>query len=756
MYFGASRRASDLVQYVISYESLDMEESEKSVSEIMLEISEQILKNLKENNVLVENDGLIEKYFLTFSQLLEETGIKFFSKIANTLGGDKEEDSKEYLNSKLEELNKTIYLIVDDLDRCSKEYQDKMFKVIRESTELVHCKTIFLVDKAQFLDCDDNYIEKYISYTLELCEVEGKEILEYFIDDIVEDEFIQKMNNVLLKERSVESIKQLICHFPDVILETCGIEISKASKNINNKKPEDGERKKEEAKIADINETIFEIKRNIKIARKVKNYLKGIKRDIANLNVGIEECSIEFQGEDWLKAIIEVQFLKHFLPKLYADIKMSSDISEFGRRYKGYSVEIILGMKYGFWIPQEKKEKILNHIIYKVDVIDFLQVKSEREKYMSELYNNAMIDNIMLYLEYAQTYEDLKKIVEVCANQEFDDYESRENFIRTTLSIMAKQSSMVRIDNIKFGDLSKQIIDCIKWWKLSEKEKNICIYEGRMMIRRVIVDNTHFLRNILMLLFDVTVVETNWKTLGITDVNELYTMLKRIDSNSIYKGLEDETDKLLSIKTYYTNLGEELQKEKYSSVGFDFAYVFKEVERIFEICMFWNNIETVLNGNDKEDDLFEQYFVLEGGYYSKEVTFVDVDNMQQALRALNEFYEAKKNDYKSDYSLLLLRLAHQMVLIYEHDDSWYKDKKEEIDNLLIGAAEKCYIYDKLEDDYAHKAIDELKVLVYKFCCCPKKNENRNGNKSGEVKEGENSTNMQGIDVNEIDEISATE
>lgn len=691
--------------------------SEKSVSEIMLEISEQILKILKENNIFVEKGGLIEKYFLTFSGLLEETGIKFFNQIANTLGVGKEEDSKEYLNSKLKDLNKTIYLIVDDLDRCSKEYQEKMFKVIRESTELAHCKTIFLVDKAQFLDCNDNYIEKYISYTLELCEVQGKEILNYFINDIVKDEFIRGMNTVLLKERSVESVKQIICNFPDDILNTCGIEISKASKNIKNKKPEDAERKKEEAKITDINGTILEIRKNINNARKVKNYLKGIRRDIVNLNVGIEECSVEFQREDWLKAIIEVQFLKHFLPKLYDDIKMSNDISEFGRRYKGYSVEIILGMKYGFLILQEKKEKILNHIIYNVDVIDFLQVKSEREKYLSELYNNAMIDNIMKYLEYAQTYDDLKKILEVCANQKFDDYESRENFIRTILSIMAKQSSMDKVDNVKFWDLSKQIIDCIKQWKLSEKEKNICIYEGRMIIRRVIVDNTHFLRNILLMLFGVTVVESNWQTLSVTDVDEFYSILKRIDSNSIYKGLENETDKLSSIKTYYTNLGEELQKEKYSDIDIDFAYIFNEIELIFEICMFWNDIETALKSDNEEEGLFEQYFVLEGGYgcYVKETTFIDVDNMQQALEVLIEFYESKKSAYKSNYSLLLLRLAHQMVLMYEKDNSWYKDKKEEIDNLLVSAAEKCYMYDKLEDDYANKAIDELKVFVYRFC-----------------------------------------
>ncbi len=60
-------------------------------------------------------------------------------------------DESKYLNSKLDELNKVVYLVIDDLDRCDVEYQSKMFKVIRESMELHNCKMIFLVDKTKFL-----------------------------------------------------------------------------------------------------------------------------------------------------------------------------------------------------------------------------------------------------------------------------------------------------------------------------------------------------------------------------------------------------------------------------------------------------------------------------------------------------------------------------------------------------------------------------------------------------------------------------
>lgn len=719
--------------------------SEKSVSEIMLEISEQIQEILQENNIIIEKDGLIEKYFLAFSGLLEENSLKFFNQITKILGNNKNCDSKEYLNSKLKKLDKTIFLIIDDLDRCSKKYQKRMFEVIRESTELIHCKTIFLVDKAQFLDFDDKYIEKYISYTLDLCKVECDEILEYWIGAIIQDDFVKKMSSVLLKERSVEIVKQMICQLPNNILLTCGNEVSKVTNNIRNKKVEDIEIEKE--KIADITKTVYTIKKNITNSRKIKNYLKGIKRDVINLNIEIEECSEEFRKEDWLKAIIEVQFLKNFLPELYADIKMSNDISEFGRRYKGYSVGIILGMKYNFLLLEEKKETILNHIIYNVDVIDFLRVKSEREKYLAELYDNAIIDNVIGYLDYAETYDDFSKIIKICGNQEFNDYKARECFVVTILSVMAKQSKLSPINNVKFLDISKKFIACLKQWKTSKKEKDICISEGNRIIERVIIDNSHVLRNVLMMLFDVNEVENNWGTLGVRDVDEFYIMLKKIDSNLVYKGLEDTTNKLLSIRKYYTSLEEELQKEKYSNTGFDFEKIFSEVDVIFEICLFWNNIKSVLNDENEEDmELVKQYFDLERGYFKK-IAFLDVSNLKHALEVLNEFYESNAETYVSDYSRMLLGLAHEMVLICEIKNTWFKDKKEEIGKLLVMAAEKCYMYDKLEDIYASRVIDELRVFVYKFCYCCKKNDNCE--RGVEVQDnGENESNEIGI----IDEI----
>lgn len=338
--------------------------SEKSVSDIMVDVAGQILEILKENNIYIENSDLIEKYFVAFSGIIEENGLKFFNKIANIFGVTKQDTSKEYINGKLSELSKldrTIYLIIDDLDRCDKDYQIKMFKVIRESTELVNCKTIFLVDQKVFLDNEynANYIEKYISYTLDLCKVDCRELLDYYMEEIFSSSFFDTLDGVLLKNRNAIEIKSMIGEYPQNVIETFKSEIVKIKEEFENKseKAKSIEKEHVKLKIEDLENTMNVIEKNISNSRKIKNYLKGVKRDISNLNVEIDRCTGEFKSEDWIKGIIEVQFVKNILPEVFTEVKMCESIEEFGRKYSGYSLDIIWGIYLGLWFHSEKKRQ---------------------------------------------------------------------------------------------------------------------------------------------------------------------------------------------------------------------------------------------------------------------------------------------------------------------------------------------------------------------------------------------------------------
>ena len=244
--------------------------------------------------------------------------------------------------------------------------------------ELHNCKTIFLVDKTKFLEgkYDTNYIEKYVSFTLDLYEVDYTEIVSYLIDDIWKNNFIQDMNSILLQGRNVEQIKEMICYCPIKIIERLEMEILKENDVLQ----------KEKEKNALSNNGIFsgikerinllqgeksKVKKYIKNSRKVKNYLKGIKRDVIILNNIIKKSRQEFQSEDWFMAICEVQFVKNFMPEQYFNIKM---IRNF--RIYDYITNIVFNLYYNTLIYNEKKSIILNYIIYEMYVADFSKVRT--------------------------------------------------------------------------------------------------------------------------------------------------------------------------------------------------------------------------------------------------------------------------------------------------------------------------------------------------------------------------------------------
>ena len=79
-----------------------------------------------------------------------------------------------------------------------------------------------------------------------------------------------------------------------------------------------------------------------------------------------------------------------------------------------------------------------------------------------------------------------------------------------------------------------------------------------------------------------------------------------------------------------------------------------------------------------------------------------------------EFYLSKENNYESDYSLLLLRLSYRIILQYEENSAWFREKKKEIAKLLMEISEVVCRLDKAKDYYAKDDIDKIKIYTYKF------------------------------------------
>ncbi len=700
--------------------------SEKTVSEIMLEISEQILKILRENNVFIESEGFIERYFLAFSGLLDEAGLGFWGKISHMLGADggKGARSQSYINGKLKNLDKTIYLIIDDLDRCDEDYQLKMFRVIRESTALTNCKTIFLVDKAMFLteSCNVGYIEKYVNYTLDLCTVKYEEIADYFIRDIFNDEVVEGINEVLLDGRSGEAVRNLIGQFPANILEILKDEAEKTARNGRGKTENERAKELRQNKLKDIEETISEIQKNITNSRKVKNYFKGVKRSLVKLSDGIEQCSPEYLKEDWISPVVGVEFIKYILPERFQDIQACTDIYAFFKKDTEYTLQRISGVGASDVLYSDKKKEILNYIIYRLDIIDFSEIKTQKEKYLNELRGeNAQFHHINDYVQYAESYGDYEEILKVYGARKDKSETDRETFIRTIMKSLSDISLFPRADAQEFLELSKRLTDALMKSGLTEGQKGICVSEGEKIVRKALLNNARDFKDVLYFFFKTERLERAWQKLDVMDVDKFYKMLLMLDQRQRFAGLHSGTNNLLNIEAYYHSIENELKKAEYEASGVDFEEKFRSIRLALEICKFWKGVEGMLNeAADTADNtlpLFERYFTLNGAYSFTQETFADIDSLEKALEVLGVFLEKKAEHYDSRFSRILLRVVYQLVLLYDENTYWFQSGGMGIEELLEKIdklVETVYRLDVSEDRDDKEVIDEIKIFVYRL------------------------------------------
>ena len=687
--------------------------SEKTVSEILEDLSDEILKALRKNHVFVEKGGVIEKYFMAFSGIMNDFGIDFLSQIVK-LPGTEEED-REYLNGKLKKLNKMIYIVVDDLDRCGREYQEKMFKVIRESTELVNCKTLFLVDRRKFLAGDDFQIEKYISYKLELCGADYQEVVEHVIEPIISDSFVSEMSPILRRQRQEQDIREEVYHLPERNCALIEAEIEETENAIRSNKYAGEELVREKEKIEDLKAVVNEIKENIQNPRKTKNFLKDIRRMTENLNGGLERASEEFQTADWFGTILDVLLVKHFLPQLYAEIKESRSFEEFGDTYKGYSADILLKLTYGFVFPDEKRMAILDELIYRIDSIDFDEIRTEREELLQELYGTKPDRTHMdKYLKNAWNMEDMKKIWDLYEKEPYEDVSERTWFLGEYLDVFSGKSRGMLLASADFRELSEKISLALVGQKLSEKERNICEYHGRRIARMTLWEKSQELKNVLYAVLGLKKVEAEWGSMPV-DLEDMESMFKRLDGG--YKAIKGEAAPE-RIATYYEQLFAKLQGQE---IGVILSEEQEELKNAFLICSLWYHMSENLKKNTIESGAaFKRYFMQERGGFVKKEAFLNVDELKIALKVLYDFYEQKNEKYQSDDTYLLMELSKGIVWQFEEDISWFAGKEQEIMELLQQLLRKVQALDKLETAYAKDVMQVTELMV---CLAKKYSEN---------------------------------
>lgn len=688
--------------------------SGKTAAHIMQDISKQIISILKTEGVFIEEDELINQYFLAFAHTIVNAGKNTIDNLLDIIQGKEKRDSKEYLNSKLKELKKTIYLVVDDLDRCDREYQKKMFQVIRESTDLRHCKPLFLVDKKQFIneDLDINYIEKYVSYCLDLCPVEFDEILGYdFLNIFSEELFSSGVRNFLLRYGTPGKIKERIRDFPKETLKTCEEEIKRREEELRkNNSDQIGKKRIDNDRVK-----IEKIKKNIINPRKVKNYLKSIKRGILQLNQGINMCKGEYREADWLEVLIAVKFTEHFLPEEYWEIKTCGSVTRWQQQEPDHIANIILDIGNPYTIGEEKKRYLVEQLVFRIGTINFEAMHTEEEMYLLELRDDrGKINCINKYIEYAQDYNDLKKIIDIVSKENFSVGNKLE-FFEDILTCLSREYNRFAPKDRAFYDFSKQMIDFLCKAQLSDKEKTTCIYYGDHIVERAIIENTYIFRNILLLLCNPQKVEEHWGS-SIINIDEFSAVLQKIDEDRFCKRYGENGNEIECIRLYYNGLRQELMDDKYKSVADRFIPQFDRINIVLDIWSLWESLESILEeAKSDSKSVLENYFILAGGYTYKEDIFVQSSEFVEALKQLKVFYEQQSEEsYDPNMSRILLHVLYKAVGKFVAQPKWFEGYCKEISELFECMAERVYSIDKQKNDYDENVVQQILLYTYQF------------------------------------------
>lgn len=693
---------------------------EKSAADIMSSISERIIDVLKTKNIYLENTGTIDKYFQAFSGVLDETGWKLFNKIGSVFTTNVvNENTKEYLNRKLAALKSKIYLIVDDLDRCEEEYKEKMFKVIRESTQLTNCKTIFLADRKHFLNetYDNNYIEKYISCNLELCPVAYEEIVHYYFDIIFSDARISDIRQQIWHNRDSAMLRKEILELPDQIVSALIKEIARKKRAADSINAEQNA-----LNIQHMQDAVTMIETDTMNSRKVKNFLKGIKAGIINLNAAWNDSSMnEYLDKDWISIIIRVQFLKHFFQDYYWEIYSCHRIEKYRGIQSKWIKELLLGVSNNGQRSDDRTVDILNLCIYKLDLLDFEKDKTVEQVYLDELRGDSPdISHVEQYIRYATSaegYSDYQKILKLYHEQTagISLYQKR-----IVINDLLHQLSQIYISELDaFFRLSEDIIAFLKTCLLSETEIYSCGQRGREIISNCLTCNNETLKVPLQAVFGIKFFGTEVEDFQPANFEQFYYLLLRIDGNVNDRNNDTNVyDYIEMVQQYYEQLEEEIQKPAYAEL---YHYIKTDLEKcrlIFKICRLWDNIETIRQSRTNENAALIKYFSLDQMTYT-ENTFHSMENLEEALELLEQYYESREreNQYLSDVSLLFARTVANILRLCKEEPSWAiqireKTVKVEVEVRIRRIAQIVYKLEQSQTEQSRNTIKQIRIMVF--------------------------------------------
>lgn len=639
---------------------------------ILNEMSLQIMKKFKENGIFVSQNGIIEQYFKKVSQFTSDMGYNRASKILEGFGSNVSKsyfENKNQMNIELENFygitKKTIYFVVDDMDRIlDSDMKNLLFKVIKESLDLKHCVTLFSVDYEQLSNenMSREFLEKYVNYQYELCDVKYEEIINYYLNVYLTNNFFDELSSKYMKDKS-KKIRQYISKESVEIVNNITKQIEKLEDS------EESEKNKNRNRIQWLKETEKRLYNRMSNPRKVKRYLDSIEKMVSIADyVWFQNSdfeSNEYSKAPWETYIIQIAFLRIFLNETYESMIQAKNFHFFENDEKNnYIVEQVINDLDKESLISGKKREILGELVYNLYIMDVDLYKSTHQRLLEEINSDNMKkENVLSYIQICMGFTiDFDKLNKVL------NYVKKNDIEQIYLDdIIMEVISGIKLNDKNLGEnkilKTAQIIKNIKDKYLEKINKNI--YDSYIEIkqREFIFSYKIYIINSLKLIYNHMDIEINDK---VNTIDQLYDYIVKMNRKEPIIHIEENSKKIKYLNEYFKKIRKEIYKIQCDYARKNGLHFLKPVQTMFNVLNILLEEPKSCNKDNNKNQ--------------KDVNFSNVDEIIAVLNEVNNI-ELKTDKQVIDAREKFIEIMRKIEMKF--NDYSEVDKKNLVDIMDI-------------------------------------------------------------------------
>lgn len=664
---------------------------EYDIKAVLRELSSQLQEIYKNNNVYTERNGAIDKYFEKIGELVDDAGYGGMTKVIDKFQNNENSsywENKAIMNQELDEFykltKKRIYFIIDDMDRIIDDgMRAVIFQVIRKSVELHNCVTLFMVDYEQLKSerMSREFLEKYINHQFELCDTEFEDIVEHYENSFLADSFWDEKSDYIIENG--KKLKRNIAEHGQKILVSIQREIQNLQDSIKNGNASEQDERINKMHLEYLLDVEARLQSRMKNPRKVKRYLADIqsKLTIVDLvwfqdeNPGKNEYSLE----DWVETIHDIAFLKAFLFEEYDELIKAKSFYIFKKDEKNsYVVEFILN-GFGAWLTlNERKEEVIEKVIYKLYSLDINTDKSQHQKLIEEIEAGSLQEEkLNLYVNECLglnfNFHRMEKILNYIEDHNFKSQRDKCEIMVNIISILSGNYDIYIDGLIDIMKRVKIIIDRERAeGDFNEKERRLIEHYMQVLQTRLIFGNSSNICILLGILHNEDFTG-DFENKNIDSISQLCNIILKVNESFPLPEFNKADTELNTLKNYFERMKVEFSEERFSYAETEIMYFWEKVEYALEILEIWfGNFNSL---NQDVTDLREYYDNVKGEF--NQSALKNANNLTKALREVENYILAHPEDINPGGAFIKLLFDIEKIDKDNHD-YWGKDKRKVI------------------------------------------------------------------------------